>query len=146
MSLSSGGVYNMLLGLSITFHCHYNIWGCMGSTGPFQFRWMKRYIYSSYYYHHQIGSINFTHWYSYFSMALCLRCLLHHILLPIAYTIWVHFTISLLLLLYKLNWRHWTYKMPVRYILSSVREIKHILLVIHYTIYRAVCFQFTHFP
>ena len=25
---------NMLLVLSITFHCHYYIWGCMCSTGP----------------------------------------------------------------------------------------------------------------
>ena len=31
-------------------------------------------------------------------------------------------------------WRHWTYKMPVRYNLSSVSKIKHILSVIHYTI------------
>ena len=31
-----GGVSNMLLVLSSTFHCHY-IWGCMCSTGPFQF-------------------------------------------------------------------------------------------------------------
>ena len=41
-------------------------------------------------------------------------------------------------------WRHWTYKMPVRYILSSVSKIKHILSVIHYTICGAVCFQFAH--
>ena len=45
----------------------------------------------------------------------------------------------------KLIWRHWTYKMPVRYILSSESKIKHILSVIHYTICGAVCFQFTHF-
>ena len=51
---------NMLLVLSITFHFHYNIWGCMCSTGPFQYRWLKGYtcIYSSCYYHHQIGSIH----------------------------------------------------------------------------------------
>ena len=34
--------------------------------------------------------------------------------------------------------------MPVRYILSSVSEIKHILSAVHYTIYEVVCFQFTH--
>ena len=28
---------NMELVLSITFYFHYNIWGCMCSTGPFQF-------------------------------------------------------------------------------------------------------------
>ena len=36
--------------------------------------------------------------------------------------------------------------MAVRYILSSVSAIKHILSVIHYTIYGAMCFQFTHLP
>ena len=34
--------------------------------------------------------------------------------------LFVHYTISLSSLC-KLIWRHWTYKMPVRYILSSVR-------------------------
>ena len=88
---------------------------------------------------------------SYFSVVVCLRCLLHHILSLIAYTFrenrdfvfimivqfmmsansgirfglqilsvcFVHYTISLSSLC-KLIWRHWTYKMPVRYILSSV--------------------------
>ena len=32
------------------------------------------------------------------------------------------------------------------YFVECVGEIKHILSVIHYTIYRAVCFQFTHLP
>ena len=70
---SCGGVSNMWLVLLITFHCHYN----MCSTGPFQFRWLKGYIYSPCYYHHQIVSINLTHCYHIFP---CLRCLLHHIL------------------------------------------------------------------
>ena len=75
-------------------------------------------------------------------MAVCLRCLLHHILSLNAYIfrenrdfvfstivqfmmssniirLFVHNTISLSSLC-KLIWRHWTYKMPVRYILSSV--------------------------
>ena len=79
---------------------------------------------------------------TYFSVVVCLRCLLHHILSLIAYTfrenrdfvfitivqfmmssniirLFVHNTISLSSLC-KLIWRHWTYKMPVRYILSSV--------------------------
>ena len=66
-SLSCGGVSNMMLVLSITFRCHYDIWVCMCSTGPFQFRWLKGYIHSSCYYHHQIGSINLTHSYHIFS-------------------------------------------------------------------------------
>ena len=51
----------MLLVLSITFYFHYDIWGCMCWTGPFQYKWLKGYIYSSCYYHHQIGSIHLSH-------------------------------------------------------------------------------------
>ena len=66
--VSCGGVFNMLLVLSITFYFHYNIWDCMCSTGPFQYRWLKGYIYSSCYYHHhhQIGSIHLSHCYHIF--------------------------------------------------------------------------------
>ena len=42
--------------------------------------------------------------------------------------------------------RHWPYKMPADiWFVECVSKIKHILSVIHYTIYGAVCFQFTHF-
>ena len=64
--VSCGGVFNMLLVLSIAFYFHYNIWGFMCSTGPFQYRWLKRYIYSSCYYHNQIGSIQLFHCYHIF--------------------------------------------------------------------------------
>ena len=60
--VSCGGVVNMLLVLSITFYLHYNIWG-MCSIDAFQYRWLKGYIYSSCYYHHQIGSIHLSHCY-----------------------------------------------------------------------------------
>ena len=56
------GVPHMLLVLSITFHFHWYIWVSMCSTGPFQFRWLRGYIHSSCYYHHQIGSIILTHY------------------------------------------------------------------------------------
>ena len=47
----------------------------------------------------------------------------------------------------KLIWRHWTYKMPVRYILSSVWvRLSIFFSIIHCTLYGAVCFQFTHLP
>ena len=59
-------MFNMLLVLSITFYFHYNIWGCMCSTGPFQYRWLKGYIYSSCYYHDQIGSTHLSHCYHIF--------------------------------------------------------------------------------
>ena len=64
--VSCGGVFNILLVLSITFHFHYNIWGCNCSTGPFQYRWLKGYIYGSCYYHHLIGSIHLSHCYHIF--------------------------------------------------------------------------------
>ena len=64
--VSCGGVVNMLLVLSITSYFHYNIWGCMFSTSPFQSGWLKGYFYSSCYYHHQIGSIHLSHCYHIF--------------------------------------------------------------------------------
>ena len=97
-SFTCGGVSNMLLVLSTTFHCHYNIWGCMCSTGPFQFRWLKGYIYSSCYYHHQIRSINLTHCYRFFLWLCAWDVWLDHI------RMFVHYTIS----------------PSVRYILSGV--------------------------
>ena len=116
----------------------------------------------------------------YFSVVVCLRCLLHHILSLIVYTFRenrefvfisvVQFIMSansrirfglriVFVCLYitpshyhhcaNFIWRHWTYKMPVRYNLSSVwvrLSIFSQLSVIHYTICGAVCFQFTHSP
>ena len=35
------GVPNMQLVLSITFHFYWYIYGCVCSTGPFQFRWLE---------------------------------------------------------------------------------------------------------
>ena len=89
--------------------------------------------------------------FSYFSVVVCLRCLLHHILSLIVYTFQenrefvfisiVQFMMSansricfglqlVFVCLYitpshyhhcaNFIWRHWTYKMPVRYDLSSV--------------------------
>ena len=59
---------------------------CMCSTGPFTYRWLKGNIYSSCHYHHQIRSIHLSHCFHIFSVAVCLRCLLHHILSLIVYT------------------------------------------------------------
>ena len=89
--------------------------------------------------------------FSYFSVAVCLRCLLHHILSHIVYTfrenrefvfisivqfmmsansrirfglqivfVCLHITPSHYHHCANFIWRHWTYKMPVRYNLSSV--------------------------
>ena len=84
-AVSCGGVVNMLLVLSSTFYFHYNIWGCMCSTNPFQYRWLKRYVYSSCYYHHQIGSIHLSHCYHIFpwlcvwDVCYIIFCYLFHI-------------------------------------------------------------------
>ena len=53
-------------------------------TGPFQFRWLRGYIYSSYYYHHQVESINFTHyhifpWLCAWDVCYIIFCHLFHI-------------------------------------------------------------------
>ena len=117
---------------------------------PFQFRWLRGYIHSSCYYHHQIGSINFIHyhifpWLCAWEVCCIIFCHLLHIRsgkpgfcfhyycadygeCKYSDTFWladrvrlfVHYTISLSSLC-KLIWGHWTYEMPVRYILSSVR-------------------------
>ena len=109
---------------------------------------------------------------SYFSVVVCLRCLLHHILSLIAYTNLFS------LLLCSLWWvqivgcvlacRSYSFVCTVHhliiiieqtymktlnlqnacqiYFVECVSKIKHILSVIHYTICGAVCFQFSHFP
>ena len=112
---------------------------------------------------------------SYFSVVVCLRCLLHHILSRIAYTFrenWYFVLIIIVQFMISANSRI-RYGLQIvfvcLYITSShyhhcanlsvdtelmkclpdifcrVCKIGHILLVIHYSIYGAVCFQFTHF-
>ena len=153
-----------------------NIWGCVYSTGPFHYRWLKGCIYISCYYH-QIGSIHDSHRYHIFPwlcawdvcyIVFChllpihcgktgnlLSLLLHslwwvqivgHIWLADRICLFVNYTISLSSL-YKLIWRHWTYKSACQiYFIECVSKIKDVFSVIHYTMYGAVCFQFTHFP
>ena len=112
---------------------------------------------------------------SYFSVAVCLRCLLPHILLLTANTfrenrefvfiIIVHFTMianSLIRFGLKIVFVY-LYIIPSHHqcanlsddieliqclsdIFCRVCKRKHILSVIHYKICGAVCFQFTHFP
>ena len=98
-----------------------------------------------------------------FSIVVCRRWLCHHFLLmfplyPAVYDtckylnalkpegsigFFVHDIISLLALC-RFIWRHWTYEMPVTYILPSVPKIKSILLIIFYATNGAVRFQLTH--
>ena len=113
---------------------------------------------------------------SYFSVVVCLRCLLHHILSLIAYTFrenWEFVFIIIVQFMMSANIQIrfdlqivlvCLYSTPSHYhhcadlsegiecikclsdIFCRVCKIKHILSVINYTIYGAVCSQFTHFP
>ena len=136
----------------------------MCSTGPFKNRWSTGYIYSSCYYHHQIGSIHLSHC---FHMFLWL-CAWDACYIIIGHLLYIHsgktMTMTMLTMTMTINrefvfmsivqfmmsannrirfrlqivfvclyitpyhyhhcakfiWRQWTYKMPVRYNLSSV--------------------------
>ena len=104
----------------------------MWSTGPFQFRWLRGYIHSSCYYHHQIGSSNLTHYHIF--PWLCAWDVFYIIFWHLLHThsgkTGILFSLLLCRLwwvqifelssLCKLIWGHWTYEIPVRYILSSV--------------------------
>ena len=141
----------------------------------FSAMWLKGYIHSSCYFHHQIGSIHLSHCYHIFPW-LCawdVCCIIFCHLLHIrsgkignlfyhycavydeckySDTFWladrtrlfVHNTISLSSLC-KLIWRHWTYKIPVKYILSSVWVRLSIFSPLCIIQYVGLCFQFTHF-
>ena len=112
---------------------------------------------------------------SYFSVVVCLRCLLHHILWLIAYIPgkpgflfslllcslwWVQIfryvlacrscsfvcTLHHLIIIMQTYLRILIIKNACQiYFVECVCKIKHIFSVIHYTIYGTVCFQFTHF-
>ena len=117
-------------------------------TGPFKYRWLEGYIYSSCYYHHQIESIHLSHCFHIFPW-LCAWDVCYNIFCHLLY---IHSgktgNLSIAQLMMSANsgirfglqmvfvclyitsshhhhcanfiWRHWTYKMPVRYNLSSV--------------------------
>ena len=126
--VSCGCVINMLLVLSITSYFHYNIWGCMCSTGPFQHRWLKGY-YSSCYYHHQIGSNHLSHCYHIFPW-LCVWDFCHTIL---CYLLYIHSgktgnLFSLLLcslwwvqiIGYVLSWRSYSFVCPLHHLIIII--------------------------
>ena len=119
----------------------------MCSAGPFKYKWLTGYIYSSCYYHHQIGSIHPSHcfhifpWLCAWDVCCLIFCRLLHIhsgktlfslvLFVMSVNIRIHFRLQIVLVCLYLTpshyqhcanfiWRHWTYKMPVRYNLSSV--------------------------
>ena len=125
------------------------------------YRWLKGYIYSScYYHHHQIRSIHLSHCFHIFPW-LCAWENREFVFISIVQFMMsansrIRFGLQIVFVSLYITpshyhhcanfiWRHWTYKIPVRYNLSSVSKIKHILSNIHYTICGTVCFQFTHF-
>ena len=109
-------------------------------------------------------------------MVVCLRCLLHHILLLIAYTFRenrefvfiiivqfmvsannrIRFVLKIVFVSLYITLSHYHHCVNLSEsidltkclsdIFCRVCKIRHILSVIHYTIRGAVCFQFTHFP
>ena len=147
----------------------------MCSTGPSTYRSLKEYIYSSCYYHHQIGSIHLSHCFHIFPW-LCAWDVCYIIFCHLLY---IHSgkTGNLFsLILCSLWWVQivgyvlacWSYPFVCTLhhliiiivqtlsedielikclsdMICRVCKIKHILSVIHYTICGAVCFQFTHF-
>ena len=56
-----------------------NMLGCMCQTGPLKLRWSRGYIYDSFYYHHQIRSINLPH-FCHSPVVVCQGWLYHHML------------------------------------------------------------------
>ena len=146
----------------------------MCSTGPFEYRWLKGYIYSSCYHHHQIGSIHLSHCFHIF-LWLCAWDVCDII---VCHVLYIHsgktgnlFSLVLCRLWwvqiveYVLACRSYSLVCTLPHfiiiivqtlsedielinclsdIFYRVCKIKHILSVIHYTICGAVCFQFTH--
>ena len=156
--------------------CDILIWGCMYSTGPFQFRWLRGYTHRSCYYHHQIGGINLAHyhifpWLCAWDVCYILFCHLLHIH---SGTTGILFSLLLCSLWwvqivgYVLAWRSCSFVCKVVhliiimvqtylktlnllnacqiYFVECVSKIKHIFSVIHCPLYGTVCFRFPHFP
>ena len=146
----------------------------MCSTGPSQFRWLRGYIHSSCYYHHQIESINLTHyhimpWLCAWDACCIIFCHLLHIhsgktgilFSLLLYSLWwmpivgyvlacrsCSFVCTLhhpIIIIVKTNLKTFV-KCLSDIFCRCVSKIKHIFSVIHCTLYGAVSFQFTHFP
>ena len=144
----------------------------MCSTGPFQFRWLRGYIHSSCYYHHQIGNIDLTHYhifpwlcawdvcYIIFCHSLHIHCGKTRILFSLLLcSLWwvqiVGYVLACRSCSFVCTFHHLIIIIVqtdielikcLSDIFCRVCKIKHIFSVIHCTFYGAVLFQFTHFP
>ena len=150
----------------------HNLWGSRCWTGPFKYRWSRGYIYNSYYYHDQIGSMNLSHAVIYSVVGgyttICCRFHIQHIPrdswalfvlllcslmmcanngghygLMVALALFAHYPTSFSSLC-RCTWTYWTSKMLVGYILSSVCLRSSQLSVIFHAINRVVCIQLTY--
>ena len=81
-----------------------------------------------------------------FSVVLCLRCVLHHILLLIAYTFRENREFVFIIIVQFMMSANNKKNACQIYFVECVIKIRHILSVIHYAIRGAVCFQFTNSP
>ena len=146
----------------------------MCSTDPFQFRWLKRYICCSFYHHHQIGSINLSQLLSYFSVVVCLlhhvflriaytfRENWHFVLIIIVQFMMsansrIRYGLQIVFVCLYITPSHYHHcanlsvdielmKLLPDIFCKILSKIEHTLLVIHYSTYGAVCFQFTRCP
>ena len=148
----------------------------MCSTGPFQFRWLRWYIRSSCYHHHQIGSINLTHyhifpWLGAWDVCYIIYCHLLHIhsgktgilFSLLLCSLWwvqiVRYVLACRSCSFVCTLHHLiiiivqTYLKTLNllnacqiYFVECVSKIEHIFSVIHCPLYGAVCFQLTHSP
>ena len=142
---------------------------------PILIRWLKGYIYSSCYYHHQIGRIHLSHCFHIFpwlcAWDVCYIILCHLLYIhsgkkrEFVFINIVQFMMSgksgirfglqivfVCLYITPSHYHHvqtWSEGIELIKCLSDiirrVCKIKHILSAIHYTMCGAVCFQFTHF-
>ena len=162
----------MLLVLSITFYFHYNIWGCVCSTGPLiKCDWKDISIVQVIIIIKSEVSTFFPIVFIFFSGCVP-EMLLHHILYIHSGKTGNSFSLVLcslwwvLIVGYVLACRSYSFVCTLHHliiiivqtlsedigllkclsdIIYRVCKIKHILSVIHYTICGAVCFQFTQF-
>ena len=175
-SLSCGGMPYMLIVLSITFHFHYYIYMVvcvqlahfrLGDWRDISIAHITIIIKS------EVSNLPIV---IIFFVVVCLRCLLHHILsrlhihsgiTGILFSFLLYSLLWLQIVGYVLTCRSyssvctlhhliiiivqtylksWNYKMPVRYILSSVWVRLIIFSQLSIIKYGIMCFQFTHFP
>ena len=135
----------------------------MCSTDPFQFRWLKGYIYSSCNYHHQIGSINLSHCYYIFpwscvwDFCYIIFCHVLHIYSGKIANNRKRYDLQIVFVCLSITPSHYHHcanlsvdieliKCLPDIFFQCVSKFEHILLVIHYSICGAVCLQFAQFP